>query len=558
MQLLQEFEEWFVELGHCVDNEFYEATILEVVVFGETPMCEHVAEGTFAVGARSADILNEVGVVDIFWAEGVEDLFQLHTGRYIVAEIGEVQGVHDSEPGTTAAAIVIYAVRIHFFEATFWQNSTQDFALRFYDTHLANIVAWVMQGDWEVVLGWIEIVGTTQNEIAEQRQEAFDRYTTSGWGETVGNDGCSLVSMAAFCDDDTVYTELLSSFHLSQSNFLGEHIVIPDTIVDVVIAAEVGAEGPVEAGFIEEDGESSWVFWPSHEFTSVVDQQDISAVLVDWGLVVIARIEIVEVFIQKFYSVNESWLGDTSGRTGLQLKLGALFAEWFWNDTEFLAEDLADFFCQGAVIETEWASLCAATAKVAAVCVFTEAHNGFPVQINVCTSEPCFELAFFVDVFFDQTTQNFDTPGWAIDLVSVSRNKDVAGIGAGVALCAVFNGQIQYLDHTFVGFVVDEFFKAAQELVAKFFLFFRGLRLLEVVKSDDTVELSIVGVAPFRFHFFVFWPRCRIFKRCRQRHEVLVVKNRCELFASDCDVTWTNKSSVDQDYSSFRKQIELR
>ena len=119
-------------------------------------------------------------------------------------------------------------------------------------------------------------------------------------------------------------------------------------------------------------------------------------------------------------------------------------------------------------------------------------------------------------------------------------------------------GQIQYLDHTFVGFVVDEFFKAAQELVAKFFLFFRGLRLLEVVKSDDTVELSIVGVAPFRFHFFVFWPRCRIFKRCRQRHEVLVVKNRCELFASDCDVTWTNKSSVDQDYSSFRKQIELR
>lgn len=210
-------------------------------------MCEHVAEGTFAVGARSADILNEVGVVDIFWAEGVEDLFQLHTGRYIVAEIGEVQGVHDSEPGTTTAAIVIYAVRIHFFEATFWQNSTQDFALRFYDTHLTNIVAWVMQGDWEVVLGWIEIVSATQNEIAEQRQEAFNRYTASGWGETVGNDGCSLVSMAAFCDDDTVYTELLSSFHLSQSNFLGEHIVIPDTIVDVVIAAEVGAEGPVEA-----------------------------------------------------------------------------------------------------------------------------------------------------------------------------------------------------------------------------------------------------------------------------------------------------------------------
>ena len=117
------------------------------------------------------------------------------------------------------------------------------------------------------------------------------------------------------------------------------------------------------------------------------------------------RIEIVEVFIQEFYSVNESWLGDTSGRTGLQLKLGALFAEWFWNDTEFLAENLADFFCQGAVIETEWASLRAATAKVAAVCVFTEAHNGFPVQINVCTSEPCFELAFFVDVFFDQATQ---------------------------------------------------------------------------------------------------------------------------------------------------------
>lgn len=150
--LLKKFKEWFVEFGHCINNQFYEAAILEVVVLGKAPMCKHVAESTFAVRARCANILDKIGFVDIFWAESIKNLFQLHTRRYIIAEIREVQRVHNCEPRTTAAAIVVNTMWVHFFETSFRKNCSKNFTLWFYNTHLANVVARVMKSYREIIL----------------------------------------------------------------------------------------------------------------------------------------------------------------------------------------------------------------------------------------------------------------------------------------------------------------------------------------------------------------------------------------------------------------------
>ena len=116
----------------------------------------------------------------------------------------------------------------------------------------------------------------------------------------------------------------------------------------------------------------------------------------------------------------------------------------FGGDAHLLAEELAEFVGDQAVVDADRAGLRAAPAEVAAVGQLDQARDQRPVELDVAVL-PGREQAAVLDVLEVEAAQDLGAVGRPVELVAAAGLVDVAGVGAGLALRAVLHGEQQRL-----------------------------------------------------------------------------------------------------------------
>ena len=75
----------------------------------------------------------------------------------------------------------------------------------------------------------------------------------------------------------TIFLTFSSSgnFGMLDGNARKLNVVVPETVIDGVIAGGFGRHRPGNAGCLENDGKGSDIFRPGQHFSGIVEQQDI-------------------------------------------------------------------------------------------------------------------------------------------------------------------------------------------------------------------------------------------------------------------------------------------
>src|SRR4029079_16673925 len=107
-------DEWFLVVGHSIDDEFCEPAVENAGLLPDSVVPEQITELPFAIRARRAQIFLRLGLRTV--AEGVQHLLELHTAGDGESPVGEVMARHDGESGTASAAVILGAMRRHLAE----------------------------------------------------------------------------------------------------------------------------------------------------------------------------------------------------------------------------------------------------------------------------------------------------------------------------------------------------------------------------------------------------------------------------------------------------------
>ena len=203
-----------------------------------------------------------------------------------------------------------------------------------------------------------------------------------------------------------------------------------------------------------------------------MDEQDVGALLVKGGFEAHAG-DFAVIFVDEFDVVLDDVRGHAGGGAALHLQLGALLVQLLGSEAHFLAEDLADFTGDQAVVDADGADLGAAAAQVAAVGQLAQADHGLPVQREVTVTP--FGERFLLDVLVVDAAQDFRAEIGAVHLVLAAHLIEMAGSGAGVALGATVHVGFEHVAEKPVVFLVEELAQAGKELVDEFLFLCRSL-----------------------------------------------------------------------------------
>ena len=301
--------------------------------------------------------------------------------------------------------------------------------------------------------------------------------------------------MAAFAEHDLLDAELLGGFGVLDGHTGGLHVVVEHAVVHGVVTRNFGAEGPGKTRGFKDEGEGRDVVGPGQHFTGVVDEQNVGIRYVPGRLELVFRGFHI-VFINEFHGFLHHVGVHAGGGAHIELELGALFVQFAGVPAEFLAEELAQFTGDEAVIHTDGADLGAAAAQVAAVGKFRKTDHGLPVQVDVAVAP--LGQRFLLHILLVDAAEQLGTEVRTIHFMFAGHFVEVAGRGAGVALGAVVHGGVQ---HGKAGPVVlggEELAHAVDEAVDQLFLFGLGLRHgneknVDIVEQAAELLLLSVG-----------------------------------------------------------------
>ena len=159
----------------------------------------------------------------------------------------------------------------------------------------------------------------------------------------------------------------------------------------------------------------------------------------------------------------------------LELLDGPLLVDLLGGDAHLLAEELADLAADQGVVAPQRADLGAAPAEGAAVGQLRQPGEGLPVEVDVAALELPQERMFLLDVLADDPAQDLRPHGRPVDVLPAAGDIDRAGVGADLALHAVFQGVDQGLEKRPVVLRREELLQAGQKLVDEGLLLFRAL-----------------------------------------------------------------------------------
>ena len=253
----------------------------------------------------------------------------------------------------------------------------------------------------------------------------------------------------------------------------GLHVVVEHAVVHGVIAGDFGTQGPGKTGGFENKGEGRDVVGPGKHFTGIVDEQDVGVRHVPGGLEFVFR-GLDVVFVDEFHGFLHHVGVHAGGGTDLELELGALFMQFAGVPAEFLAEELAQFAGDEAVVHADGADLGAAAAQVAAVGKLGQTHDGLPVELGVAVT-PLGE-GFLLHILLVDAAEQLGAEVRTIHFMFAGHFVEMACGRAGVALSAVVHRGVE---HGKAGPVVlgsEQLAHAVKEAVDQLFLFGLGLR----------------------------------------------------------------------------------
>ena len=371
----------------------------------------------------------------------------------------------------------------------------QNVALRLHHAHETHQVAGVVQGHGEVVAAGIELETTAEHDVAQHGEAAFAGDVQIRGQDAVGNDGEGLVGVTAFAEHDLLDAELLGGFGVLDGHAGGLHVVVEHAVVHGVVTGDFGAQGPGKTGGFEDQGEGRDVVGPGEHFTGIVDEQNVGVRHVPGGLEFVFRGFDV-VFVDEFHGFLHHVGIHAGGGTDLELELGALFMQFAGVPAEFLAEELAQFAGDEAVVHTDGAHLGAAAAQVAAVGEFGKTHHGLPVEFGVAVT-PLGE-GFLLHILLVDAAEQFGAEVRTIHFMLVGHFVQMAGFRAGVALRAVVHGGVEHGEAGPVVLGREQLAHAVEETIDQLFLFGLGLghgdeQHVDIVEQAAVLLLLRVG-----------------------------------------------------------------
>ena len=105
-----------------------------------------------------------------------------------------------------------------------------------------------------------------------------------------------------------------------------------------------------------------------------------------------------------------------------ELEHGAVIVQLFGHDAHFLAEELANFVGDQAVVHANRAGLGATSAQVASLGEFRQTRDGRPVELDFAVAPRLQRSAVRFDVLLVESTKNLGTIGRPIDRMLLDRS----------------------------------------------------------------------------------------------------------------------------------------
>ena len=504
------------DVGHRVHDELDEPAVQDPVLLPQVVVREHVAELPLAVAARRAQVLGDRRLQAV--GERVEDLLELLAPRHVEPPVGEVVAAHDGEAAAAAAAVVVDAVRLHLPELR--ADGAHDLALRLDDAHQAHQVARVVQRHREVVARRVELQPPARDDVAQQGQRTLARDVQIAGQHAVGDDRQRLVGVAALAEDDLLDPELLRRLGVLQRDPRELGVVVPEAVVDRVVARQLGGEGPGDARRVEDQGEGAGVLRPREDLAGVVDQEHVGALDVPRRLDREAR-ALGGLLVDELDVVLDD-LGRHAGRRAdLQLEHRPGVVDLLRGDPHLLAEQLAQLVRHQAVVGADRAGLRAAPAQVAAVGQLDQPRHQRPVHLHVAVL-PGREQAAVLDELEVQPAHQLRPVGRPVELVAPARLEDMARLGARLALRAVLHAEHERLEEGPVVLGREELLEPREELGDERVLLLLG-RGLRHAHRAGVVQRALVLLGGLRRQRRPPVLARRVVERGRQRHQVFVL-----------------------------------
>ena len=352
-----------------------------------------------------------------------------------------------------------------------------------------------MEGDGKGIPTGIELDPAAQDDLLQQGEAALPGDVEIAREDTVGDDDSRLVGMAAFPEGDFPNPERLCCLGLADGNPGELEVVVPDAVVDGVVTGNFGGQGPVDAGGVQYNGEGLQVFRPGHEFTGVMDEQDVSAFFIHRDLDLPARL-LLDLLFDKLQDVLQGRRCHSRAGADPELLDGSLFVDLLGGDSHLLAEDLPDLPADQGIVAAQRADLGAASAQRAAVGQLPQAGQGLPVEIDIAVLDLPEEGMFLLDVLADDSSKELRPHCGAVDILTAAGDVYRAGIGADLALDAVLEGVNEGLEKSPVVVRGEEFLDAGQKFFNEGLLLLRCRRRRKT-DGDDAVERGVHALALF-------------------------------------------------------------
>src|SRR4030042_691504 len=128
------------------------------------------------------------------------------------------------------------------------------------------------------------------------------------------------------------------------------------------------------------------------------------------------------------------------GRADLKLQHSAFLVKRFRSPAQFLAEELAQLTGDKSVINAHGTGLSTTPAKITSIAQLVQPGYCCPVKLNVSLIELCHQLAHGLDIFVNQSPEDFRAIGGTIKLVLAAGKIDRTGLPACLALSAIIEG----------------------------------------------------------------------------------------------------------------------
>ena len=309
---------------------------------------EQVADLPLAVAARGADVLRDRRVRAV--GERVENLLQLLAARDLRPPVREAAAAHDREAAAAAAAVVVHAVRV------ISRNCGQMRRRISRCGSTMPISRTMLQGSWSVTGKSLRDGSSDRRPLTTMSRRTVRKLSRGiaqvAGEQAVGDDEQRLVGVAALADDDLLHLELPRRLGVPQRHPRELRVVVPEAVVDRVVAGEVGRHRPGDAGGVQDDAERAGVLRPGEDLARVVDQQDVGALDVPRRLDREAGL-LRHLLVDELDVVLDGRRVHAGRRAGLELQHRAGGVQLLGRDAHLLAEQLADLVGDQAVVHAD-------------------------------------------------------------------------------------------------------------------------------------------------------------------------------------------------------------